>query len=98
MLVHTAHLTCRPESVEPFWARLERHARTTLEAEPGCLRFDLHQDRDEPTRFLLVEHYADDAALETHREAAHYKAFRADVANWLVKREWWFWTPFSAST
>jgi quinol monooxygenase YgiN len=91
MLVHTAHLVCRADVVEAFKKRLLRHARTTLETEQGCHRFDVHQDRSEPTRFLLIEHYADESALEAHRKAPHYLEFRKDTEDWVVGREWWFW-------
>ncbi len=90
-LLHTAHLRVRPEAVEAFRARIARHAATSLEREPGCHRFDVHQERDDPTLFLLIEVYTDDAALAAHRESEHYLAFRADVATWIVDRTWWFW-------
>ena len=95
MLVHTAHLTCRPDIVEAFRARLLRHAAITLAAESGCAKFDVHQDRDEPTRFFLLEHYADDAALQVHRNSPHYRAFREDTKDWVVDRKWWFWSTLS---
>jgi quinol monooxygenase YgiN len=41
--------------------------------------------------FLLIEVYADDAALEAHRKSAHYLQFREDVNDWVVERKWWFW-------
>jgi quinol monooxygenase YgiN len=94
MIFHTAHLTCRTDVVEAFKARLLRHARTTLEREPGgCLRFDVHQERNDPRLFLLLEEYADDQALDAHRAAAHYKAFREDTKDWVTDRKWWFWSP-----
>lgn len=95
MLVHTAYLTCRPDVVEAFEERLLRHARLTLEREPGCHLFAVHRDRDEPTRFLLVEHYTDEAALHEHHTSEHFLQFRADTQDWVVKREWWFWDPLN---
>lgn len=91
MLIHTAHLTCRSDAVEAFRARLERHAAATLQIEDGCLRFDVHQDRDNSGRFFLYEAYADDAALAAHRESSHYLAFRRDTDDQVVERLWWFW-------
>jgi quinol monooxygenase YgiN len=94
MIFHTAHLTCRADVVDAFKARLLRHARTTLEREPGgCLRFDVHQETNDPRLFLLLEEYADDHALDAHRAAAHYKAFREDTKDWVTDRKWWFWSP-----
>lgn len=94
-LLHTAHLTVRDDVVEDFKARLLRHARTSVEAEPGCLRFAVHQETERPAMFLLIEVYADQAALDAHRDSPHYKAFRADVQDWVVDRKWWFWTALN---
>jgi autoinducer 2-degrading protein len=90
-LLHSAHLRVRDDIVDHFKARLRRHTEITLAAEPGCHRFDVHQERDDPTLFLLLEVYADVAALEVHREAPHYLAFREDVKDWVIDRKWWFW-------
>jgi (4S)-4-hydroxy-5-phosphonooxypentane-2,3-dione isomerase len=95
MLVHTAHLTCRPDAIAQFKDRLLRHAKLTLEAEPDCHLFAVHQDTSEPARFLLVEHYTDEAALQHHRQSPHFLAFREDTKDWVVNREWWFWTPLN---
>jgi quinol monooxygenase YgiN len=94
MIFHTAHLTCRVDVVEAFKTRLARHARTSVEREPGgCLRFDVHQEATNPALFLLLEEYADERALEAHRASAHYKAFREDTKDWVIDRKWWFWSP-----
>ncbi|MET0935386.1 MAG: putative quinol monooxygenase [Luteibacter sp.] len=39
--------------------------------EPGCLGYEVFQA---PGTVLLLEHYRDDEALETHRQSAHYQA------------------------
>lgn len=91
-LLHTAHLRVRPDAVDAFRTRLARHAKTTLAAEPGCQGFDVLQERSDPTLFLLLETYADEAALGRHRVSPHYLAFREDVKDWVLERSWWFWT------
>jgi (4S)-4-hydroxy-5-phosphonooxypentane-2,3-dione isomerase len=92
MLVHTAHLRCRPDVVDAFRARLLRHARASLEREAGCQRFDVHQALDDATLFLLIEAYDDHAALERHHTSEHFEAFRADTREWVTERTWWFWS------
>ncbi len=92
---HTAHLRVRPEAVEAFRARLVRHARISTTEEPGCERFDVSQERDDPTLFLLIESYVDEAAFEAHRGSPHYHAFRADVKDWVVERTWWYWNALA---
>jgi quinol monooxygenase YgiN len=90
-IFHTAHLTCRADHVDAFRARLTRHARITREREPGCLRFNVHQNATDPGLFFLYEVYADDAALKAHQNSEHFHAFRADTADWVTERKWWFW-------
>lgn len=50
--------------------------------EPGCFRFDILQNDEDPNLFHLYEIYADAAALEAHREAPHYKKWRSTVQDW----------------
>ena len=95
---HTAHLRVKNEAIEPFRERLSRHARTCLAEESGCHQFDVYQDRADDTLFLLIETYESDEALERHRTSAHYKAFRSDVAEWIVERTWWYWEPVELPT
>lgn len=90
-LFHTAHLRVRDDIVQQFRDRLLRHACISLNAEPGCLRFDIHQEAGDPTLFLLIEVYADQAAFDTHRVSPHYLQFREDVKDWVIDRKWWYW-------
>ena len=92
MIIHTAHLVCKPEHVDAFSVRLRRHAQTCLALERGCKRFDVHQGTDNATLFFLHEIYQDQAAMEEHRASSHFLEFRRDVADWVVERMWWFWS------
>lgn len=89
---HTAHLRVRGDVLEAFKARLARHAHTSVTMEPGCSRFDVHQERSDPMLFLLIECYDDEAAFEAHRRSPRFLAFREDVKDWVVERTWWYWT------
>jgi quinol monooxygenase YgiN len=55
MIFHTAHLRVRPDALETFRERVLRHASTCLNAEPGCHRFDIYQETENSTLFLLIE-------------------------------------------
>ena len=96
-IFHTAHLQVRKDSVEQFRDRLLRHARISLEAESGCHRFDIHQETDDPTLFLLIEIYADKAAFDAHRNSPHFLQFREDVKDWVVDRKWYYWRHLEPS-
>lgn len=90
-LLHTAHLRVREDARAAFETRLRRHARHSLEREPGCELFEVHPSREDRCLFLLIERYRDEAALEAHRASPHFAAFRRDTADWVVERTWWFW-------
>ena len=40
-------------------------------AEPGCLQYDLFADASDENKFVLVEHWASQAALDAHHLAPH---------------------------
>ena len=50
--------------------------------EPGCFRFYILQNSEDPNRFHLYEVYEDELALEAHRDAPHYKKWRSTVEDW----------------
>ena len=63
-----------------FMREMNDHAAKTLAGEAGCKQFDVYASRDDENTFLLYEVYADDAALEAHRQAPHYLKWRSIVA------------------
>lgn len=95
---HTAHLRVKAGAIEPFRERVSRHAKASLASESGCRQFDVYQDREDKTLFLLIETYESEAALDLHRTSTHYKAFRSDVAEWVTERTWWYWQPVEPPT
>jgi autoinducer 2-degrading protein len=76
-IVHV-HVRVKPETVEAFKQATIENARSSVQ-EPGIARFDVIQQADDPTRFVLVEVYRTPDAPAAHKETAHYKAWR-DVA------------------
>lgn len=78
-----ASLTPIPEHVADVEAELTRMVAATR-TEPGNRRYDLLSPVDGTRSFHLYEIYVDEAALQAHRDSAHYKAFRAKIGAWLV--------------
>jgi quinol monooxygenase YgiN len=60
------------------------NARNSVQ-EPGIARFDVIQQRDDPTRFVLVEVYRTAEDPAKHKETAHYKTWRATVADMMAE-------------
>jgi autoinducer 2-degrading protein len=67
------------DGVEAFKAATLENARASV-LEPGIARFDLLQDRDDPSRFALIEVYRDEQAPAAHKLTAHYITWRDAVA------------------
>jgi quinol monooxygenase YgiN len=61
------------EGKEEAAAELFRQLAAASRQEPGCALYIAQQHRDDPRRFLIYEQYRDDAALETHRNTAHFQ-------------------------
>ena len=65
--------------MEAFQQATLANARASLQ-EPGVARFDVVQQQDDPTRFVLVEVYRDAGAAAAHKETPHYPIWRDTVA------------------
>jgi len=79
MLVVHVHVRVKPECVEEFKAATLANARASIR-EPGIARFDVVQQQDDPTRFVLVEAYRTPEAPAAHKETRHYQTWRDAVA------------------
>jgi quinol monooxygenase YgiN len=79
MLVVHVHVHVKPECVEAFKQATLANARESLK-EPDVARFDVVQQQDNPSRFVLVEVYRDAAAATAHKETKHYPVWRDAVA------------------
>jgi quinol monooxygenase YgiN len=79
MLIVIVNVLVLADGVEAFKAATLANARASIE-EPGIARFDVIQDRDEPTRFVLIEVYRDEQAPAAHKLTPHYLTWRDAVA------------------
>jgi quinol monooxygenase YgiN len=79
MLVVHVHVHVKPEFVEHFKRATIENARHSLQ-EPGIARFDVMQQQDDPTRFVLVEIYRSTDATVAHKTTPHYEKWRDAVA------------------
>jgi autoinducer 2-degrading protein len=84
LLIIHVHVHVKPESVDGFKAASLANAEASRR-EPGVLRFDVVQEREDPTRFVLVEVYRDSEAHAAHRETTHYAAWRDAVSDMMAE-------------
>ncbi len=79
MIVVHVHVHVLAECVDAFRAASVENATHSMR-EPGVARFDVSQQMDDPTRFVLVEIYRTAEDPARHKETAHYAAWRDAVA------------------
>lgn len=84
MFIAHVFVHVKKDQVEAFKAATIENARNSVQ-EPGIARFDVIQEQDDPTRFVLVEVYrtADDPAH--HKDTAHYLKWRDTVAEMMAE-------------
>jgi (4S)-4-hydroxy-5-phosphonooxypentane-2,3-dione isomerase len=84
MLVVHVHVHVKPECVEEFKNASLENAKNSVN-EPGIARFDVVQNQEDPTRFVLVEVYKTPEAPAAHKETTHYQKWRDTVAPMMVE-------------
>ena len=84
MNIVLVHVHVKPEIVDAFKQATIENASYSVKEE-GIERFDVIQQVDDSTRFILVEVYKTDKASFAHKETAHYAKWRDTVAEMMVE-------------
>ena len=79
-------VTVKPEMLDGVRAALLHNARESVAHDPGCLRFDVSQQQDDPTRWVLHEVYDAPDAHAAHRQSPHFLAYDAVAARALIEK------------
>jgi quinol monooxygenase YgiN len=74
----------KSDQIEAFKAASMENARNSVQ-ESGIARFDVIQQQDDPTHFVLVEVYRTAADPAKHKETAHYMIWRDTVADMMAE-------------
>src|SRR5215212_10226051 len=82
-IVHV-HVNVKPESIEAFKQATVENAGQSIKEE-GIARFDVIQQLDEPTKFILIEVYRTAEAPAAHKGTAHYMRWRDTVAGMMAE-------------
>lgn len=84
MIVTCVTVFVKEGHIEDFIAAtVENHEGSIKES--GNLRFDVLQNKDDPSRFLLYEAFESEEAARAHKETAHYLKWRDSVADWMKR-------------
>ena len=60
-----ARFLAKKECIDDVKEALKELVPPTI-AEPGCIKYDLHQENDNPQAFFLYENWQSDAYLDAH--------------------------------
>ncbi|NIA15055.1 MAG: antibiotic biosynthesis monooxygenase [Nitrospiraceae bacterium] len=74
MYILHVDIAVKPDCVDEFVEATLANARGSVQ-EPGCARFDIVQDREDPAHFRLIEVYRNEAAVAAHKDTPHYAAW-----------------------
>ena len=77
MLAMWVKVRIKPDQRKRFLEAIEVDALGSERDEPGCYRFNVLQDAQDPNVYFFYEVYKDQAALEAHRAMPHYAVWRA---------------------
>lgn len=78
-----ARMVARPEAVDEVRAVLSGLVGPTR-SEPGCVVYELLQNRSDPTDFTFVEEWESDAALDAHLRSEHIRDARSKLPSLLA--------------
>jgi (4S)-4-hydroxy-5-phosphonooxypentane-2,3-dione isomerase len=84
MVITFVHAAVKPDRIGDFRRATLKNASDSVR-EPGVIRFDVFQAKDDPSRFVLIEMYRTAEDPARHKETAHYQAWRDAVADWMAE-------------
>ena len=84
MFIAHVFVHVKEDKVEDFIAATIENAKNSIN-EAGVARFDVVQQQDDPTRFVLVEVYRTAEDPAKHKETGHYKRWRDTVADMMAE-------------
>ncbi len=84
MIIVHVHVHVLPTFTEAFKQATIENARNSVQ-EPGIARFDVIQQADDPTRFVLVEVYRTTDASAAHKQTDHYAKWRDTVQDMMAE-------------
>jgi (4S)-4-hydroxy-5-phosphonooxypentane-2,3-dione isomerase len=84
MIATTIMVHVKPEFISRFIAATVKNHEASVR-EKGNVRFDVLQNSDDPSKFLLYEAYASEENKEAHKKTPHYCEWKDTVSNWMQK-------------
>ena len=84
MYIVQVHVRVKEDRIQDFIDAIKENAKNSI-LEPGILRFDIIQQIDEPTQFILYEIYRTDQDPAKHKDTEHYRIWRGKVEGMMAE-------------
>ncbi|MEM9220158.1 MAG: antibiotic biosynthesis monooxygenase [Cyanobacteria bacterium P01_F01_bin.150] len=84
MVVTCVYVYVKPDHIDDFIAATKLNHENSIQ-EPENLRFDVLQDPNDSSQFMLYEAYKSADGAAAHKKTAHYLTWRETVADWMAK-------------
>ena len=84
MIVTCVYVHVKPDEIDSFIdATVVNHLESVR--EPGNLRFDLIQEAENPSHFMIYEAYESEEAAANHKNTGHYLKWRDIVKDYMAE-------------
>ena len=80
----TAKLQVLTGKNQEFEAVFKQLVAAVHAKEEGCLLYALHQSREDAQTYIVLEQYADEAALQAHSKTDHYRNLGKEMAVYMA--------------
>ncbi len=85
MLIFQIHITLNPERIDAFKTATQQLAEQTIN-EAGNTRFELVQQVNDLSRFVMFEGYEDKAAMQAHMQGIPFMLWKSSVESMYAKK------------
>jgi (4S)-4-hydroxy-5-phosphonooxypentane-2,3-dione isomerase len=83
-IVNAINLDIAPDQFDKFMEAAKENAAASTK-DPGCLEFNVLVSQTDPHHIMFFEVYENAAALDFHRQTAHFKKYQETTKGMVVK-------------
>lgn len=84
MVILHVHIQVKPDRLEEFLVEGKAHAGGSSQ-EPGCVHFELLQQVDDPTRWMLIEVFKTEEDMRIHHDTPHFARWAKNVPDLIIE-------------
>lgn len=79
------HIACKPGTEDAFIKETLKNKAGVEANEPDAVRFDILQQVEDPTKFILFEAFKDADAVKYHKTLEHFLTWRTNVQDYMAE-------------